>query len=274
MIYSYYSFSQEFEFKRWEELSIQENENISSINNAIQKFLDNEYELNFQNFEKTVLKLFNRFKSNIKILGILGILLLGFMTKTSIKNIIGKTEINKETKEYLNTKIDNSLEQITPDITSERELEKNHTNQMEDFLKALAEKESTSNPNAINRLGYIGKYQFGAMALKDLGLYDEINHRKFKKNPNIFPEEEQDKAMIDLLKINKKYLGNYLNKYIGKTINGIKLTKSGLLAGSHLVGAKDVKRFLDSNGSYIPKDGNKVPVTVYIKKFGGYNITL
>jgi hypothetical protein len=111
------------------------------------------------------------------------------------------------------------------------------------------------------------------MALKDVGLDDKINTEKFRKNPNIWPEREQDRAMIKLLKKNKIYLGEYLSEFEGKMINGIKITKSGLLAGSHLVGAGAIKQFLDSNGQFVPKDGNGVPVTDYIKKFGGYHLT-
>lgn len=277
MIYGYSNFSQELEFKKWEELSLLENEGLSSLNNSIQKFLDKEYEINIgniENFENIALNLINRFKKNIKILGIISVILLGLLSKDSIKSLFSKSNLSEENKEVIASKIDNSLD-VTPknkaDFSIKPELAKN---EIDSFLKAMADKESTSNPKSINSRGYIGKYQFGSMALKDLGIYDEINHLKFKRNPDIFPEEEQDKAMINLLKINKRYLGNYLTKYIGKTIGGVKLTKSGLLAGSHLVGARDVKRFLDSNGKYIPKDGNHVPVTEYIKKFGGYNITL
>ena len=52
------------------------------------------------------------------------------------------------------------------------------------------------------------------------------------------------------------------------------ITLSGLLAGSHLVGAGAVKEFLDSSGKIVPKDGNDVPVTEYMKKFGVYHIEL
>ena len=51
--------------------------------------------------------------------------------------------------------------------------------------------------------------------------------------------------MKQLLKNNKAYLGDYIDKWVGKKKNGIKITLSGLLAGAHLLGPSNVKNFLD-----------------------------
>jgi hypothetical protein len=45
-----------------------------------------------------------------------------------------------------------------------------------------------------------------------------------------------------------KYYKNYC--FGSKTINGIKVTESGILAAAHLSGAGNVKKFLRSNGSH------------------------
>jgi hypothetical protein len=158
--------------------------------------------------------------------------------------------------------------------SQDHESPKPQKNELRNFLRALAMRESSGDPKAINDLGYLGKYQFGKKALEDLDLHHKINSHKFKLNPRIFPEREQDKAMVKLLKLNRSYLGDHFNKFNGKIIKGIKITKSGLLAGSHLVGAGAVKQFLDSNGANVPRDGNNIPVTEYIQKFGGYNLDL
>jgi hypothetical protein len=44
-----------------------------------------------------------------------------------------------------------------------------------------------------------------------------------------------------------------------------------MLAGAHLVGHAAVKRFLDSGGAIVERDGNGVPVTDYMRKFAGYD---
>jgi len=189
------------------------------------------------------------------------------------EQIISEAESEKESKikqSSFISSIDNKLKQGKDAVKQNLFKGKNEIGR---FLKALASKESSSNPKSINNLGYIGKYQMGKMALQDLDLDDTINAHKFKKNPSIFPEKAQDKAMVKLLKLNILYLGDYFNDFDGKIIGGVKITKSGLLAGSHLVGAGAVKKFLDSNGRIVPRDGNDVPVTEYIQKFGGYQLT-
>lgn len=59
--------------------------------------------------------------------------------------------------------------------------------------------------------------------------------------------------------------------YMDKTIKGIKITPSGLIAGAHLMGASNVLLFLKSNGTIDQKDNNKTPVSKYIQKYGDYD---
>lgn len=118
---------------------------------------------------------------------------------------------------------------------------------------------------------YIGLYQFGKLALKDLKVKISVKH--FRRNPDsVLNKEKQDSLFYELIKINSKYLKKYIKKYEGKKINNVIITKSGLLAAAHLVGAKNVKRFLKTNGKFVKKDGNNVPLTVYINRFKNYNI--
>jgi hypothetical protein len=243
------------------------NESFDSINDSITKFLDKEFTVDTGKFEQVVLSLLNRFKNKLKIIAIIvGLLTGGYMTSVQVKNLLGKAGFSKEQQDKIVTETGNKIKETNKVVNKKK-------NEIRKFLKALAQRESSSNPKSINSLGYIGKYQMGQMALQDLELDDKINSHKFKKNPNIFPEKAQDKAMVKLLKLNKEYLGDYIDEFDGKIVGGVKITKSGLLAGSHLVGAGAVKKFLDSNGKIIPRDGNDVPVTEYIQKFGGYQLT-
>jgi len=254
------------------------NESFDSINDAIQKFLDKEFTVDTGRFEQVVLNLLNRFKNKLKIIAIIvGLLTGSYMSVVQVKNLLGKVGFSKEQQDKIVTETSNKISKLKDPLhfkDNAAKVVKTGKNEIGKFLRALAQKESSMNPKAVNRLGYIGKYQFGNMALQDLELDDKINVHKFKKNPAIFPEKMQDKAMIKLLKLNKNYLGDYIEKFVGKNVAGVNITKSGLLAGSHLVGAGAIKKFLDSNGVYIPKDANGVPVTEYIQKFGGYNLFL
>lgn len=131
----------------------------------------------------------------------------------------------------------------------------------------VIEKESGGDKYIVNSLGYMGLYQFGTLALKDIGMKN-INKNEFLEN-----EYLQHRAFEQLLINNARYLRNY-TKYIGKNINGVTIDTSSLLLGAHLVGAKQVKRFLKSNGSYIPTDANNVSVVDYMKLFHGYSIDI
>lgn len=149
----------------------------------------------------------------------------------------------------------------------------------EDFFKKLAFKESSGEWNKIRYVTkngekipvYVGKYQFGNTAFKDIN--SDIRVSDFEKNPNIWTSEQQDKDLIKLLKNNKHYLRNY-KKYIGKIINGIEITESGILAAAHLVGNGGVKRFLKSNGEIDPVDGNGTKCSHYIIEFNNYKLPI
>ncbi|MBY0486986.1 MAG: peptidoglycan-binding protein LysM, partial [Flavobacteriaceae bacterium] len=108
------------------------------------------------------------------------------------------------------------------------------------FKEAVAFKESQGRYNMINSLGYLGKYQFGTSALRFIGIN---NNAAFLSNPAL-----QEKAFVALLKINKSKLKDVIEEYRGKTIDGVRITESGILAAAHLGGAGSVRKYLESNG--------------------------
>lgn len=130
--------------------------------------------------------------------------------------------------------------------------------------------ESNNNYQAINRFGYLGKYQFGGMALIDLGYKNKdgwTNKDGIESKEDFLNDKEvQERAFTDWVSILEKYLKrNGSLEYIGKKINNIKITKNGLLAASHLVGASAVSKMLKTG--IIPKDGNGTKATKYLKEF-------
>jgi hypothetical protein len=136
----------------------------------------------------------------------------------------------------------------------------------EEFMDRIAFLEGSCNPRAISPSGsYIGKYQFGKLAFAEVGHRIEI--RKFKKNPAIFPEYKQDELFLKLCKANKTYLDKEIEKYSGKKMKGIRITKAGILASAHLIGQKWVKRFLKSNGRIDKADGNGKKCSDYMREF-------
>lgn len=131
----------------------------------------------------------------------------------------------------------------------------------------LAKVESSGNPKA--RLGqYLGLYQIGDIAFKDIG----FDIQKFGRENYLNNEYIQDSVFIVLLKKNRKYLYQYIKAYSGTTICDIKITESGILAGANM-GIGFVMEFLESDGEYDMTDGNGVPVSKYIKQFSGYDMS-
>lgn len=132
------------------------------------------------------------------------------------------------------------------------------------FKEAVAFKESQGKYSVVNTLGYLGKYQFGKNTLKRIGIY---NTDAFLKNPEL-----QEKAFVAYCKVNKWILRKDIKRSVGKTINGIKITESGILATAHLGGAGNVKKFLRSNGETIFEDAYGATISQYLKKFSNYNV--
>mgnify|MGYP001584482943 CR=1 FL=1 len=122
----------------------------------------------------------------------------------------------------------------------------------------------------INSIGCMGWFQFQQATLDYLG-YGYITPERFSKFPEIFPKELQVELFTDLIGCNEIALKDYMI-YIGSTINGVTITKSGLLAGSHLGGANGVILFLESNGTENNRDINRTSIADYLRKFQGYGI--
>jgi hypothetical protein len=131
------------------------------------------------------------------------------------------------------------------------------------FKEALAFKESGGDYASVNTYGYLGKYQFGAETLKLIGIK---NPAMFLKNPRL-----QEKAFIANAARNKWILRRDIKNFVGKRINGIIVTESGILAAAHLAGPGSVKKYLRSYGLDNFADGYGTTVHYYMKRFSGYD---
>ena len=134
------------------------------------------------------------------------------------------------------------------------------------FLQDIGFRESTNDYKAVNQFGYLGKYQFGRKTLNAIG-FKNVSNREFLANPSI-----QEEAMLVLLKRNKRTLRREIKKYVGKTVNSVYITESGLLAAAHLAGAGNVRRFFRKGKNFA--DGNGTKMTSYMKKFADYDLNL
>lgn len=133
------------------------------------------------------------------------------------------------------------------------------------FREAMGFKESRGDYFVINDFGYMGKYQFGRSTLRDLGIY---NTEAFLNNPEL-----QENAFKAYLARNKWNLRKYIHAYSGKTVGGVHITESGILAAAHLAGPGNVKKFLRSGGADVFTDGFGTSVRYYLRLFSGYDVS-
>jgi len=131
------------------------------------------------------------------------------------------------------------------------------------FKEALAFKESRGDYFSVNTYGYLGKYQFGKNTLKLIGIY---NTDEFLNNPEL-----QEKAFIANAARNKWILRRDIKRFVGKHIDGVLVTESGILAAAHLAGPGSVKKYLRSYGAIGFADAYGTTIRTYMKKFSGYD---
>ena len=193
-------------------------------------------------------------KKLIKLIGV--IVLLYFVTTSFSTWSRTKVIYNVPKNNYIATV---SQEVTTPQVNNFPYLGKSYIG----FKEALAFKESQGKYNRINTLGYLGKYQFGKSTLKRFKIYN-TNH--FLKDAQL-----QEDAFLALCSVNKWILKRDIKRSVGKKINGIKITESGILAAAHLAGAGSVKKYLRSNGSVGFTDAYGTNIEYYLKKFAGYD---
>ncbi len=131
------------------------------------------------------------------------------------------------------------------------------------FKEALGFKESRGDYHIVNDYGYMGKYQFSRATLQMLGFRNTENF--------LFDTRQQEAAFLAYTSLNKWVLRRDIERYAGKTIGGVKVTESGILAAAHLAGAGNVKKFLRSGGENGFSDANGTSIRYYLKKFSGYD---
>jgi hypothetical protein len=145
------------------------------------------------------------------------------------------------------------------------------------YLNGLGQRESGNNYSKVNSLGYLGKYQFGAKALEDLGLlrtgasklgtvdavlsnpdnwsgrYGISSRQDWLNNPTV-----QEKVMIDYT--NRNFAGLQRRGIITSSSTPSEI--SGYLAGAHLGGPGGVQAFLQGRDR---KDAYGTSIGAYIR---------
>jgi len=140
-----------------------------------------------------------------------------------------------------------------------------HSISLQKFLDKLAYLESRDSISIVSSTGYLGKYQIRLSTVKALGF--DVTQEEFLNR-----EALQDSVELSLLRYNKRVLNPYIKQYEGQTIDSVYITKAGILAGSHLVGAGGVISFLKNDTACAVQDGNGVSVKKYLRLFSQYHL--
>jgi hypothetical protein len=116
------------------------------------------------------------------------------------------------------------------------------------YVEKIGEKESGGNYKAVNTLGYLGKYQFGAMALQDMGLVKKGTSLKGLDDPENWNIEGGKQAFLNNSQLQEDTMLHYTKQNF-KTLNRIGVINkdsspqeiAGYLAASHLLGPGGAK---------------------------------
>ena len=140
---------------------------------------------------------------------------------------------------------------------------------MSEFRRNLGLQESGGRYGVTNSEGFTGKYQFGAARLKDYMSANnvEFSMEQFRQSPGL-QERVQNWHESDIL----AYFGDEdrgLSKYLGREVGGVLVTPESVIAMAHLGGKGGMRKFLESGGTYNPKDSNGTRLSDYGQQFAG-----
>lgn len=163
---------------------------------------------------------------------------------------------------------------------------------LDEFYENLGQREASGKYNVVNKFGFLGKYQMGIPAMIDAGYYvknpgsdiysNNWNDGHFTGKDGVYSKNDflnKPAAQENAQRHYKQAQWSQLkavgaDKYIGKTINGVKITPSGLLGAAHLKGATYMGNYLKNNGKVSNrKDGFGTSVEEYLERFKGYDVS-
>lgn len=148
------------------------------------------------------------------------------------------------------------------------------------FLEWLAQRESSGIYGAVSSSGsYLGRYQMGAGALTDAGFKENGSWTTLAKkygitdNASFLSSPQGQEVAIRLFhaKLWKQLVHYGAESVIGDSYIGVTITKSGLLAAAHLVGALGIMTAIRNNTTIA--DANGTTAKRYMSELMGYDIS-
>ena len=147
------------------------------------------------------------------------------------------------------------------------------------FLNSLIGTESGGNWSAQNNeqgsggAGHFGRVQFGRGRLQDAERAGVIP-QGFSPESLVSgtPEAQQTQRALErwhFNDLNQNIDRMGLGQYEGQTMNGVPVTRSGMMAAAHLGGMGGLRQFLQTGGQHNPADAYGTSLADYMRQHGG-----
>jgi hypothetical protein len=179
--------------------------------------------------------------------------------------------------------LEDTVPQAAPEVQQAAQ-EISQGSEFANYNDVLGQRESGGEYNIENQIGFIGKYQWGSPALQDLGMVKSgigNSNKKLNDDGNwtgkfgikskedfLSNPEAQEKVMVEWNKmLDRRIDQRGMDKFVGKTMNGVFITREGLRAATHLLGTGAVNQMLKSGNLGTKRDANGVTALEYINLF-------
>jgi len=136
----------------------------------------------------------------------------------------------------------------------------------------LFQRESGGNFGARNKQGYVGRAQFGEARLTDAKRAGVIPAEATAEDFRLNPDMQEAAENWHFSDINNFIDSTGLASMEGKSINGVPVTREGMVNVAHLGGKGGLQKFISSGGRYNPADANGTRLSDYFAMGGGENI--
>jgi len=117
--------------------------------------------------------------------------------------------------------------------------------------------------------GHFGRVQFGQARLQEAAAAGAIPQGTTPQQFMASPELQRAAERWHFADIDNRIKGSGIDQRFGQTINGVPITRDGLVAVAHLGGIKGMQRFVETGGRYNPRDANGTSLMDYFARMGG-----
>ena len=134
----------------------------------------------------------------------------------------------------------------------------------------MANSESGGRWNIVNGEGYGGRNQFGNARLADAAAAGILPRGTTSAQfARLSPEKQMEVENWHWNDIDRQAESRGLNRYIGQTIGGVKVTPGAIRGMAQIGGVGGALQFLQTGGRYNPRDSNRTSISDYGMRFSG-----